>query len=1337
MKQKLRLSPLAPFALSAGVLLALLLNVSAHAVPSTAATFIWLEKPSATNFPDNPDWDILSEKRAPAVMNVRDASRSSSFFIEYTFTIPPASATSAPDSAAPWYLRGRNYDPNWSSPARWRLDDQPWQTWQPGPAADRAVFNKTFVMQWHPWTSTPLELAPGEHRIRIELTGTRKRGDIPFFVLDVLLLTRGDFTPKGADKPDAVVEKQQQLSRALATRLPADEAAAFNIRADDIARRALMENLGAHHEFAALNDEISRATERQTLVAANTRTPLHGKITDIQLIPAESASSPRQLTFKVTWNRSWTDTKLWLGFTQNRALYTSQLLPPPATREQTHTIDLPPGLPAGNITLQLVPIDQPGAATATASFDLTTSTAPANPPPLAHAWGIYRETQNLRAHPWSVNDSGMMFWDGAPYVPVGGMFNTSNTWRTNKGDPDGSPVKRTATDLLRAQFQVLRDYGLRDIYFNAFFLRSDPNALAATINAAEQAGMRYGLHVSSTPAYRSLGYHATVPVEIPSGADSWKIRTTTNTADIRPVHRVLWALFDDKNALLEKGSGTLVPEPASDPDGKGKNKTDLCLDLRFRATTGKRTLVYTPQLVMGAQDVIGYSAGLDDYIASLRETYGGLAYGPGLRLWIDPFQNELHARPVTLCTDAPVRRSYEHWLLDRYGSIDALNAAWQPRRPDARLEDFSQVSRLVPLRETDDTVYWIDSETLSVHAFAGGSSPSPSLRDLKLFRGYFAQQTISRVADVLKSIADVPVILKHNTFFNDWFINPALAGGQDGLGYEPYCYGDSLAYHNSLIPYAQAIASGRRQWTLVTETSAAAFDGQKNYVGYLDRIQLLHDFDQMLKFGAKGFYTFGFAFDPPLNFQVTELLRDPRQLEWLATWQKTLEAAPRLSSYLPEVHGWYPAYLREREIVSANPLPYAMHGNYTQRVAQMRMAPDGRWIVPAMHLDAPWKSVLAATDLLTEAEKNALRNASPSLLKFEISNPKSPATTPATPPLDGFTANGIGLIPPAPAWMTLDQFRETILGYRVFQTESLNGQTLPDGRLLVWTCVERDRAEVRLPATATATNLAGKPLSPEKLSSGENRLTLIRPPYEQKKGDLPDYLAHLPKGYHHPDTGQPEAAILSGISVDQLLAAHAPAWHRWLPAGVAPAQVVAWQEAEQPDETTFVQPRVEGYSRYSGPGGAAIGMNTYFNPPAGKTWHARYTLKTTGPGNAATFWLRRMDRPAMDLEIRIDGTRVGTIPAAERPSDALHLNPWNAGIGVNNIKVGWHRLALSSPLPSGTHKLEIIARPGNAGELKADTQLLGGQSDAAMEAEAALITGLQCVQIDAFMLTTQ
>ncbi|WP_043586886.1 hypothetical protein, partial [Geminisphaera colitermitum] len=328
MKQKFRSSLPAPFVLCSCLLLVSPLNKAAHAATSPApspATFIWLEKPSATNFPDSPNWDILSEKRAPAVMNVKDASRSSSFFIEYTFTVPPPSPRAvAPDSAARWQLWARNYDPNWSSPARWRIDDTPWQTWQPGPSVHRAVFNKTFVMQWHPWTTTPLELTPGEHRIRIELTGTRKRGDIPFFVLDALLLTRGDFTPKGADKPDAIIEQHQQLSRALATRLPADEAATFNTRATDIARRALTDNLGAFSEYASLNDEINRAIERQTLIATNTQTTLHGKITAIQLTPPDPSAvppPPPRLTFTATWNRTWTGTQLWLGFTQNRALY--------------------------------------------------------------------------------------------------------------------------------------------------------------------------------------------------------------------------------------------------------------------------------------------------------------------------------------------------------------------------------------------------------------------------------------------------------------------------------------------------------------------------------------------------------------------------------------------------------------------------------------------------------------------------------------------------------------------------------------------------------------------------------------------------------------------------------------------------------------------------------------------------------------------------------------------------------------------------------------------------------------------------------------------------------
>jgi hypothetical protein len=161
---------------------------------------LWIEKPARTNFPNFATWEILSEQKAPAVMNVKDASVADSFFIEYEFFVP--------EPGGRYTIWGRTYDPGWSSPARWRLDEKPWQEWKPGPRADRVVALKTYVMEWHPWTEAPVELAPGSHSLRLELTGVRPHGDIPYFVLDAIVLAQGDFFPRGATKPDNIVENQ-------------------------------------------------------------------------------------------------------------------------------------------------------------------------------------------------------------------------------------------------------------------------------------------------------------------------------------------------------------------------------------------------------------------------------------------------------------------------------------------------------------------------------------------------------------------------------------------------------------------------------------------------------------------------------------------------------------------------------------------------------------------------------------------------------------------------------------------------------------------------------------------------------------------------------------------------------------------------------------------------------------------------------------------------------------------------------------------------------------------------------------------------------------------------
>ena len=92
---------------------------------------------------------------------------------------------------------------------------------------------------------------------------------------------------------------------------------------------------------------------------------------------------------------------------------------------------------------------------------------------------------------------------------------------------------------------------------------------------------------------------------------------------------------------------------------------------------------------------------------------------------------------------------------------------------------------------------------------------------------------------------------------------------------------------------------------------------------------------------------------------------------------------------------------------------------------------------------------------------------------------------------------------------------------------------LPDGRLLVWVCVEREQAEITLPPGARAVNLKGEPLPAEN-----NRLTLKRAPYALSRDNLPP---HFPNGYYNADNGQPEAAYLTGVTMEELQKRNAPA----------------------------------------------------------------------------------------------------------------------------------------------------------------------------------------------------
>ncbi len=1246
---------------------------------TSASPYIWVEKPQANNFNMTVSWPTASNMHGIAIMPDKPIPEQPFFEMAFENNGP----------AGNYYLWGRTFDPEWSSPARWRLDDGPWQEWKPGKRVDRKVWNRTFPLDWCSWGT--VRLSKGKHSLRFELTGKRSHGDYHYFVQDALLLTLDkQLVPKGKLSPAEQARTiHSQIEKAVSA-LPENRTPTT-----DVLARAAKFQSEAESDTEAV-DKLQDMLEalNKTIDDKGDKNLLHGRIE--KLVVGDNIS------FEIVWNKAWRG-RYMVAFTCSEALYAVKHLEAPGgSARMMVTVDVPENLPAGKITVTCLPFDTAFSYCQPAYFDVSKRDGKATARP--SAWGVFRDTAAV-AHPWYVSENNVLIWDGKPFIPFGGMMNTRVTWESKTGDAEGNSNHQYGFDIIKKRLQLLKQYGIGDVYYNGFFPHSNPNHLRKVVNITEGLGIKYGLSLANFPAVMSTGFYQSkaYTVTMQTGGNGIGFTPIGKKLKITPPARCIWTLTTPENKLLDCG---IVAVHSLDSDTQ----------VAFRKGAPKNSVfTYILEREIPYWDPVGYLPGIDEYIRKVRATYGGLKLGANFRFFIDPFGNEMHARPTAIPTCPEFRTAYGSYLCSRYATIANLNKIWNTS--GKAIADFKTAARLIPIWHGNDRTLWLDPDTTA--EYSTRTNNLQALRDLKEFRGKVCRDIINRMANVLKSIADVPVVVKHNVWFSDWFVNDRKTGGFDGVGMESYCYGDSLAYHNSAVVYGEVLQAARNQWCPVTESSAAAFEGQKYYCGYMDRLQMLHDVDQLMMLGAKGFYHFGFSFDPdPGRFFTTEITRDPRQLEWLASLAKIYRnPANRLLAYRPEMYGWYPAHLREREIVGGTNRSYDMDGNYMGRSAQIRMAPDGRWIIPALNPSSAWKGLLVAEPLLTPMQKRELRETATDVPRYLL-------TASGKNELDGFTSQGIGVVPASSNPDRLNEFRKNVLGYEVFQTETANAAVLPDKSIMLWTCVEKKTATITLPAGVEVSSLEGKAVAIKN-----NMLTLVRPEHQQLTKNRP---SHLPNGYYYNSEKQPDVVIIKGVSKEEILKRNSPAYYRWLPRGAKPETVAVWCEAEHFQSTTFTQPSLVGYSRYSE--GRAIGVNTHFAPPKGKHFETVYAIKVHKPLDQAAFWLRKMIAPTMDLAVFIDGKKVAEFTADSPVADAMHLTPWNAGLAKDNLKVGWVSADIG-PVAAGRHSLTIRAK-GRSREYKIDTKLMGGDA----EKNTGVLSrgpGMRALQLDCFAIVAK
>jgi len=1262
-------------------------------------SFVWLEKPQEHNFNTNVNWATATEKSATGVMP--NAPVPENPYFQYTFDLP---------ADGRYILWGRTFDPAWSSPARMKIDNGEWTEFKPESRVDRQVFNKSFPLDWCKWTA--LDLKQGSHTLRMELTDKRKAGGYYYFVIDSLVLTtEPEYQPAGGETiGQQIAAAKDELSQILI------------LMSDDAFREAMQKRI---EQILAAGDNDYRKRENLKLMKKALENKIENgakkKLSRLLHGVVNNLAITEKVSFDLSCNLE-TAGDLWVGIMQEDALYAATVIHTGNLKKsQRVEFDTPAGLPTGLLDVRCVVLNEPAAHVVNASTVYHPDSA--QPVVKPSAWGVYRDGNRVM-HPWHVNSANILMWEGKPYIPFGGMVNTRASWGTHIGkDEMDNPHIKQGMNILQAKLDLLKEYGIHDIYYNGFFLRSNPNCMREVVDMTEQSGMSYGLELSSVPSNYDKGFYYLEKYDFPIKAgetsitakydldnpDNKKInrkRKIDNTQKFNPPYRCIWVLIDQAGQLQDHGVSTVSLDPDAEP-----GRRCVVLDAAFKQPATDGRLLCYAQMEIGASNPVGYLEHLQEYIDKVQDVYGTFDLGPNLRFFIDPLRNEMHADPLFTPSGEKFRAYYAAYLSKKYDSLSQLNAMWGATAKN--LTGFHEAARLVPVLHTKSNTHWIDPETGALYEFSGGVSQP--LRDLKEVKGEICRMVISTMSDTLKAIADVPVLIKHNLWFSDWFVNDRKSGGFDGIGMESYCYGDSLAYHNSLVAYGENLQSARNQWSVITETSAAAFEGQKDYCGYLDRMQMMDDLDQMMLYGAKGVYHFGFSFDPDGGtFFTTEITRDPRQLEWLATHGKIYsKAAARLATFVPQVYGWYPAYLRENNLTGGSPEDFSMDATYTGKSTQIRQAPDGNWIIPALNPYSKWKGLLVADDLLYPQQKKMLQTVVPSAAQYRLGQNQGYR-------LDNFTANGVGVISSDNKNVNrLEQFRNNVLGIHTFKTDTFNGMDIGNGEVMAWVCAEAEEGTLKLPEGVTVKDLEGNTIAVN------SELKLKRDPHVQLTKDRP---AAFPNGYYFDSHKQHDVVWIKGTDYQTLLALNQPELLRWLPQGIAPQQVKVWKEMEDFDSTTFLQPSVVGYSRYSG---RAIGINTHFAPPAGNEFQSSYTVSLDADLSEPCVYIRKMITPAMDLAIVIDGEEVGVIKQDEVHTDALHLNPWNAGLSKNNIDVGWVRLDLDG-LSKGSHHIRFIATGVSSGYEK-DTTLMGG----AAEADVGLgkeKSGMRALQLDCFMI---
>lgn len=541
-------------------------------------------------------------------------------------------------------------------------------------------------------------------------------------------------------------------------------------------------------------------------------------------------------------------------------------------------------------------------------FDLSNEKeASWNYKPMAH--GIYSERSHVR-HYWLADDEFMLWWNGKPWLPQGGMYfldRAASSLEARKGQ--WSEVIRSL-DLLQSE-------GFNDLYVNAEVgLSQSKWNVQKVVNEFNERGLHYGWQLTT-------GVMPFRAYSIRSSASQGLIKAKCVSDGILPVSLPLVPIQSLLIVPLDGGQARQVAYSMDGVESEIGMEIAQILESEEEADS-KLVELKIPDLLPGQYYVIveALEEGkrLSNVWEFLDETRRGLSWisdidwGVGLRFFVDPICNEggvnNNYEVVRVASDA-FNQDFAELLREKYkNSLSQLLKSWHLSA--GSLSDFNQASRLIPLRDKDasefkNALLLIDPKTGKVFKTQGGMGAS-WMDYLELVRVSYGNKR-DQIAQFIKEKVEVPIVYKRVA---PWTALEGVSrsnGGFDGVGLELYPSGGSVMPYGAAAGRMEAELSSHTVWLLATELGYSAKPENLGVRSWPDEQTFSKAVHDTLGVGAKGVFLFGWRL-PNQYWSNHALLNQPDRLEWVRNAFADMRRQPNQSwpSFglaFPEGQSWW------------------------------------------------------------------------------------------------------------------------------------------------------------------------------------------------------------------------------------------------------------------------------------------------------------------------------------------------------------------------------------------------------------------------------------------------